>query len=111
MRLGEAQDLFGECFGKLLVFIYSKGYAVRIGDVWSRPSDVTSDGKPTHKKDSQHLKKLAGDVNLFKDGKFLSKTEDHKIFGEYWESLHPNCRWGGRYKDGNHYEVIENGWR
>ena len=111
MKLGEAQDLFGKLLGELLVYIYLKGHTARIGDVMSRATDVNVNGKLTHKKNSQHLKKLAVDINLFKGGKFLRKTEDHKIFGEFWENLHPNCRWGGRYKDGNHYEIMENGWR
>lgn len=111
MKIGEAQELFGRLLGELLVYIHLKGYQVRLGDVLARATDTDINGKPTHKKNSQHFKKLAIDINLFKDGGFLSKTEDHKIFGEFWESLHPNCRSGTRYGDGNHYEVMENGWR
>jgi hypothetical protein len=25
--------------------------------------------------------------------------------GEFWEGLHPLCRWGGRFNDGNHYSI------
>ena len=111
MRLGEAQELFGRLFGELLVYIHLKGYQVRLGDLWGRETDRNLNGSRTHKVGSQHFKRLAVDINLFKDGVFMSKTEHHKIFGEFWESLHPNCRWGGRYMDGNHYEVMERGWR
>jgi hypothetical protein len=111
MTLGKAQELFGYCLGELLVYIHLKGYQVRIGDAWSLPHDTTTDGKPRHKKNSQHHKKLAIDLNLFKNGKFLSSTEDHRDFGIFWEKLSPFCRWGGRYNDGNHYEVIEKHWR
>jgi hypothetical protein len=58
---------------------------------------------------SVHKLKLANDINLFKDGMYLTKTEDHKVFGEYWESLHPLCRWGGRWNDGNHYSLEHEG--
>lgn len=120
MKLGEAQELFAECLGKLLIEMYTKGYKVRMGDVWGRETDfnliedkVTKEKKKvrTHKIGSQHFKKLAVDINLFKNGIPLTKTEEHKIFGEYWESLNPLCRGGYRYGDGNHYEVMENGWR
>jgi hypothetical protein len=60
---------------------------------------------------SNHKRRLAIDLNLFKDGKFLGTTEDHKMFGLYWESLHEKCRWGGRFKDGNHYEFVHEGWQ
>ena len=111
MRLGEARELFSECLQKLLLKIHSEGYNARLGDLVSLPTDITAEGKPRHKKGSQHAKGLAIDINLFMDGEFLINTEDHKDFGEYWESLNPLCRWGGRYKDGNHYEIMESGWR
>lgn len=58
-----------------------------------------------HMKNSLHYDGLAVDIDLFKDGVYLDKSEDHKIFGEYWESLHPECAWGGRWGDGNHYSL------
>jgi len=58
-----------------------------------------------HMKNSLHYDGLAIDIDLFKDGVYLTKTEDHQRFGEFWEALHPDCRWGGRFKDGNHYSV------
>ena len=56
-------------------------------------------------KNSLHTMRLAIDINLFKDGFYLPGTEDHKLFGEWWEKQHELCRWGGRFKDGNHYSV------
>ena len=95
MGLGSQQREFANAIGKLLVFIYSKeGYGVTFGDAWA---------KTGHSKTSFHYKRLAIDLNLFLDGVWLQKTEDHTIFGEYWESL--GGTWGGRFKrkDGNHY--------
>jgi len=46
-------------------------------------------------------KRLAIDLNLFKDGEYLTDTEDHRFLGEFWESL--GGTWGGRWDDGNHY--------
>lgn len=61
-----------------------------------------------HMKNSLHFLGLAVDIDLFKDGKYLTATEDHKPFGEFWESLDADCCWGGRFKDnpdGNHYAI------
>lgn len=59
--------------------------------------------------ESNHRYRLAADIHLFRGGEYLTSTEDHQPFGEYWETLHPLCRWGGRFKDGNHYSLEWNG--
>jgi hypothetical protein len=69
-----------------------------------------------HMKNSLHYDGLAVDIDLFKDGVYLASTEDHKPFGDYWESLHEDTFWGGngikpdglKY-DGNHYSVTYQG--
>ena len=65
-----------------------------------------------HKPGSLNYEGLAGDIDLFKGDEYLDKTEDHQIFGEFWEGLHPDCYWGGNgpkqddlKNDGNHYCV------
>lgn len=52
---------------------------------------------------SGHKLRLAVDLNLFRDSKFLDSTEAHRELGEWWEKQHPLARWGGRFNDGNHY--------
>jgi hypothetical protein len=100
MRLGEKQELFAELFAQHIVWLYEQGYKVRIGDVWAREGHIAN---------SNHYIKLAGDINLFKDGEYLTKTEQHKESGDKWESRHELCRWGGRFNDGNHYSLIHHG--
>lgn len=104
MRFNEHQFIFSSMVPFLILYIYQRGYTVSIGDVWA---------KSGHKRGSNHYKKLAIDINLFKDGKYIRKTSAHKIFGEFWERLHPCLRWGGRFKknDGNHYEYVIGGWK
>lgn len=58
---------------------------------------------------SAHKQKLAMDLNLFKDGRYLDTTEDHRILGEKWESM--GGTWGGRFNDGNHYSLEHLGVR
>lgn len=57
---------------------------------------------------SLHLDGLAVDINLYKDGVYLTETSAHLVFGQFWKSLWPDCRWGGDFKpkpDGNHYSI------
>lgn len=102
MTLGEKQEIFSCNFALLILFAYSHGYKIRCGDVFAREG---------HKDNSNHYIKLAGDLNLFKDGKFLRTTQAHQQLGDFWKSLHPLNRWGGDFKkkDGNHYSMIHNG--
>lgn len=101
MTLGKKQEKFSRMLVYLLVYIHSKGYNVRMGHVF-RCDDCN-----TGKEHSVHKLKLAVDINLFWNGTYLTSTEDHREFGEYWESL--GGSWGGRFGDGNHYSIEHNG--
>lgn len=102
MSLGKKQRLFVSLIPKLINFIYESGYEATIGDAWSKPE------YKAHKVNSNHYNRLAIDLNLFKNGTYLTKTEAHLPFGKFWESLHPLCRWGGNWdKDNNPFEFGE----
>ena len=75
---------------------FELGYEVTGGDLYRDPRCNYGS------KSSRHRVRLAIDLNLFKDGKYLTETEDHEKLGEYWESI--GGIWGGRFNDGNHYE-------
>ena len=98
MTLGDKQRKFSIMIAKLIIFAYEQGYEITCGDFFAH------DG---HKDGSFHYKKLAADLNLFKDRKYLTKTESHRFLGEKWESM--GGTWGGRFrnKDGNHYSLGE----
>lgn len=109
MTLRETQSLFARLVASLIVFAYAQGYELTFGEAWRSPEEakrLAMLGKGTL--DSLHRDRLALDLNLFKDGKWLKTTAAHRPLGEFWESLHPLCRWGGRFKarsDGNHYSL------
>ncbi len=109
MKLGERQRLFAKLLPRLLDYAHEQGYELTLGDAYRDPRLHGALGVKMGygHKDSNHKNRLAIDLNLFKDGVFLQATEDHKPLGEFWEKLHPLCRWGGRFKspDGNHYSV------
>ena len=98
MILLQRQQKFTRMTSLLILFAYEQGYQLTYGDA------ARIDGKG-HKKNSKHYTRLAVDLNLFKDGKYLNKTENHIELGVFWESI--GGVWGGRFKisDGNHYEL------
>lgn len=111
MTLGQKQRLFVMFIAKLIDFAYAQGYELTFGDAYRDPRTNGAMGVKlgySHAS-SNHKQRLAVDFNLFRDDAFLVSTEDHKALGEYWESLHPLCRWGGRFNDGNHYSIEHNG--
>ena len=105
MKLGKKQELFSRLMIKLYQKAFDLGYEIRTGHVMRCKECYTG------RKYSNHKLKLAVDLNLFKDGDFLTSTEDHRELGEYWESLHELCSWGGHFNDGNHYSLKHNGRR
>lgn len=109
MTLLEKQQLFASLLPKLLQKAFELGYNITLGDAYRDPRVFGAVGEQRgygHSK-SAHKQRLAIDLNLFKDGKFLVTTEDHKQLGEYWESL--GGAWGGRFNDANHYSIEHNG--
>lgn len=98
MSLNEKQFKFTLYTSLLIQYAYAKGYTLSYGDAYAISGHIDV---------SFHYDRLAVDFNLFKDGKYLTKTKDHKFLGEFWESLDPMCTWGGRFDDGNHYSYGE----
>ncbi|MHA2085951.1 MAG: M15 family metallopeptidase [Candidatus Thorarchaeota archaeon] len=94
MSLRKRQSEFIKALGLLILYAYQLGYELTGGDLWAVRG---------HQENSFHYKRLAIDLNLFKDGVYLTDTEAHKPLGEFWESL--GGTWGGRFlsPDGNHY--------
>lgn len=113
MSLRALQSQFAALVPRLIDKAIALGNEVTLGDAF-RDSRVFGPlgfkqgyGHPS----SAHKQRMAIDLNLFKDGVFLSDTEAHRELGEWWEKQHPQARWGGRFKtpDGNHYSFEYNG--
>lgn len=106
MTTRQKQSLLVRLFAQLVLYAETQGYEMAIG-YWTRSSEENArvGGHPQ----SLHLWKLAVDVDLFRNGRYLSSTESHRQLGEFWESLHPLCRWGGKWGDGNHYSIEHGG--
>lgn len=107
--MGQKQRRFTRMLADLIRFAYDNGYELTVGDAYRDPRLHGEMGvkKGYGHASSNHKQRLAMDFNLFKDGKFLTGTEDHRPLGEYWESI--GGSWGGRFNDGNHYSIEHNG--
>lgn len=113
MTQREAESLHVKLTGLLIAYIYSQGYELTWGQTLRTQSDATANvASGSGIIHSLHLIGLAVDLNLFKNGAWLTTSSDHAPFGAYWKTLHPFCRWGGDFKnrpDGNHYSIEWNG--
>ncbi len=107
--LGSKQRRFVLMISKLIQWAYENGYELTFGDAFRDPRlhGQVGEKKGYGASNSLHKSRLAVDFNLFKDGKFLTSSEDHKPLGEYWESM--GGSWGGRFQDGNHYSLEHEG--
>jgi hypothetical protein len=113
MSLAGKQQEFMRCIGLLLVYAYEElpqqyedvervGFTA--GDFWA------DDG---HHPESTHYARLGADLNLFVDGVYIDRyTKAPQVWddlGAYWESLHKDARWGGRFGDYNHFSFEHEG--
>ena len=99
MKLSEKQMAFSHKVGIFILWIYTHpGWTVTIGEVL-RPQKLQDiyykEGK-TKTLYSKHTKKLAIDLNLFKDGRYITNKEKYRPLGEFWEKCLEG-RWGGRF--------------
>lgn len=110
--LGQKQRRFGRMVAQLLNKALEMGFEYTFGDAFRDPRVFGEWGTKRSvygATRSVHKQRLAIDLNLFKDGKYLAATEDHRPLGEWWESI--GGTWGGRWNDGNHYSLEHNGYK
>lgn len=107
--LGQKQRRFTRMVSLLIEFAYQQGYELTFGDAYRDPRVHGDVGvkKSYSSANSVHKSRLAVDFNLFKNGVYLTSTEDHRELGEFWESI--GGTWGGRFNDGNHYSLEHQG--
>ena len=109
--LQQKQVKFARMIPRLIDKAFELGFEVTLGDAYRDPRVFGQMGemKGYGNAKSCHKSRLAIDLNLFKDGAFLTTTEGHRPLGEYWESI--GGSWGGRFNDANHYSLEHEGVR
>jgi hypothetical protein len=100
MSIRHQQSIFARNVARLVEWCFLNGYEVTLGESYNA-------AKTGHMKDSLHYERLAQDLNLFEDGKYLTDTKDYARAGNAWMQLHEDNRWGGIFKkpDGNHFSM------
>lgn len=103
--LRQKQSRFARMVARLIDQAFALGYEVTLGDAYRDPRVHGALGEKRSYSSSMslHKQRLAIDLNLFRDGRYLSSTESHRPLGEWWEAQ--GGSWGGRFNDGNHYEL------
>ena len=119
MNLSETQRKFPLMVAELIRRSYADGYELTFGEAFRTEEQqrlyVRSGRSRTMS--SLHMKRLAIDFNLFRDGKYIADGGLYRPLGEMWESV--GGRWGGRFGveaadyprktgwDANHFEYAE----
>lgn len=112
MRVLQKQFLFAALLPKLINAALDMSLNVSLKELL-RPKEMAelyaAQGKGI--KNSLHRKGLAIDLVLFRHGKPLWDTESYRALGEFWESLHPLCCWGGHFRrrDAFHFSITHGG--
>lgn len=117
--LGEKQRIFTRMVAELIAWAYAHGYELSFGEAFRTPEQAAWNvAHGSGITNSLHTKRLAIDLNLFKDSApdvdddvYQKDSEAYRPLGEYWESL--GGSWGGRFSkpDGNHFSLEHEGVR
>lgn len=102
MKLSKKQNLFATLVARLIITAQYRGYTVSFGDAYRDKRC------PYGSKHSLHKKRLAIDLNLFKDGVYLKDGSGHEELHDMWD------QWGGAKRienDLNHYSLEHEGYR
>lgn len=106
--IGDKQRRFPPLLAKLIDFAYAQGYEVTLGECWRTPEQAALNAQHgVGIANSLHILRLAVDLNIFKDGQYVTEPGPYKVLAEYWKSLDKDCAWGGDFHkpDSDHYSL------
>lgn len=106
--LRQKQSRFARDAAKLILKAYELGYEVTFGDAYRTPQQAAANAASgSGIVASLHTERLAIDLNLFRDGRYIADGEGHTQLGMWWKSLGADYRHGGDFKkrDWNHYSI------
>jgi hypothetical protein len=112
-QLLELQQQFAQDAARLIQFAATSGYGVTLGEAWRTAEQAAwNAAHGSGVAHSLHEERLAIDLNLFKDGQYLTDAEPYRVLGEFWKSLGTNHCWGGDFHDLvdlDHYSITPDG--
>jgi hypothetical protein len=98
-ELIQAQQVFLIHAAQLILKATELGFVVTAGELW-RPDEMQRVYVQTGRSktmDSQHGKRLAIDLNLFREGALCTREQIAPL-GQWWEALDAKNRWGGSWR-------------
>jgi hypothetical protein len=106
----DLQWLFLKNLGELIVEIDQRGFTATGGELYRTPEQqqIYFDSGKSKTMDSMHLKRLAQDLNIFKDGVLINDPETLLPLGKYWMALDSRNRWGGDWNKNG--DVKDDNW-
>lgn len=112
--MSRLQEEFAQQVSNLIRKASDLGYGVTFGEAWRTPEQAALNAKSgAGISNSLHIERLAIDLNLFKDGAYITDDRGHRELGTWWKSIGPRYRWGGDFtkRDFNHYSISPDGVR
>lgn len=97
------QRVFTRNIAKLIVYAYQHGLELTFGEAYrtAEQQEIYVKAGKSKTMNSDHLRRLAVDFNVFTNNKLTYDWATVKILGDYWETLHPSNRWGGDWNKNN----------
>lgn len=115
LGLAARQQLHVRLTGRLIQFLYEQpSYSATWGESYRSPKVAELNAQAgVGIARSLHCLRLAVDLQVFKNGEYLTTDADgiYEKLGTFWESLNPLCRWGGRFttRDYDHFSITWDG--
>ncbi len=110
MALRDEQHEFLMDYGRLLTHCAREGYQVTAGELFRTMEQqrIYVETGRSKTMNGYHLRRLAGDLNFFKESVLIQDKETLQPIGDFWEALTPGKnKWGGNwksFKDLGHFE-------
>jgi len=109
MNINQEQCLFLQDVSKLIPFAVKQGFVVTGGELFRTPEQqkIYVDTGRSKTLNSNHLKRLAIDLNFIREGVLVYDIEKLSKIGKYWERLSPKNSAGmfwNSFKDVPHFE-------
>jgi hypothetical protein len=109
MNLVREQHAFMLDLVKLINLAAGSGFLITGGELWRTAEQQAIYVRTGRSKtmNSQHGRRLAVDLNFFRDGELTYDVKILQPLGDFWEGLHSYNKWGGNwksFKDVPHFE-------
>lgn len=112
MTLRQKQSEFLLALARLILWAGDQGYEFTLGEGYVADTDAADgDHDGPHMKGGLHYQRLALDLNLFVDGRYITNGEHPawQAIGRKWKALDSLARWGGDFSDANHFSFTHGG--